>query len=340
MIDIGNSILFFSMLMSGVTGMKADYSKDYITSLDYHSSTPVAASTSEELKLIVYDVKNKSTNLIVTYYSSYPSTESSSKKPSYSSNYYYSFDMSNANSTQKFSRNFVYPNYEDKQHYELSSICITRCSENNIIHQGSAFAVSDRSVLSAAHCFYSNGKFFSNPLIGILQQKKNNEFYCSFNVSKIIILYSYYINGNQDDDWCYCIVDDYLDEKDKKTHELSYYTGYLSIAAGYTLADVNNYACGYLGNLQKDDPNYLQLAYSSARGVKNYNTALYELYNYAIGGMSGGPLLFQYEDSMTLETYFGVAGIVAYTNILDNHGYAVKITNATIAALRSTKNYE
>lgn len=131
-----------------------------------------------------------------------------------------------------------------------------------------------------------------------------------------------------------------MDEKDKKTHELSYYTGYLSIAAGYTLADVNNYACGYLGNLQKDDPNYLQLAYSSARGVKNYNTALYELYNYAIGGMSGGPLLFQYEDSMTLETYFGVAGIVAYTNILDNHGYAVKITNATIAALRSTKNYE
>lgn len=66
MIDIGNSILFFSMLMSGVTGMKADYSKDYITSLDYHSSIPVAASTSEELKLIVYDVKNKSTNLIVT----------------------------------------------------------------------------------------------------------------------------------------------------------------------------------------------------------------------------------------------------------------------------------
>lgn len=43
MIDIGNSILFFSMLMSGVTSMKADYSKDYITSLDYHSSTRVAA---------------------------------------------------------------------------------------------------------------------------------------------------------------------------------------------------------------------------------------------------------------------------------------------------------
>lgn len=43
MIDTGNSILFFSMLMSGVTSMKADYSKDYITSLDYHSSTPVAA---------------------------------------------------------------------------------------------------------------------------------------------------------------------------------------------------------------------------------------------------------------------------------------------------------
>mgnify|MGYP000000555887 CR=1 FL=1 len=43
MIDIGNSILFFSMIMSGVTNMKADHSKDYITSLDYHSSTPVAA---------------------------------------------------------------------------------------------------------------------------------------------------------------------------------------------------------------------------------------------------------------------------------------------------------
>lgn len=43
MIDIGNSILFFSTLMSSVTGMKADYSKDYITSLDYHSSTTVAA---------------------------------------------------------------------------------------------------------------------------------------------------------------------------------------------------------------------------------------------------------------------------------------------------------
>lgn len=43
MIDIGNSILFFSMLMSGVTSMKADHSKDYITFLDYHSSTSVAA---------------------------------------------------------------------------------------------------------------------------------------------------------------------------------------------------------------------------------------------------------------------------------------------------------
>ena len=42
-IGTGNSILFFSMLMSGVTSMKADYSKDYITSLDYHSSTSVAA---------------------------------------------------------------------------------------------------------------------------------------------------------------------------------------------------------------------------------------------------------------------------------------------------------
>lgn len=42
-IDIGNSILFFSMLMSGVTSMKTDYSKDYITSLDYHFSTSVAA---------------------------------------------------------------------------------------------------------------------------------------------------------------------------------------------------------------------------------------------------------------------------------------------------------
>ncbi len=43
MTDIGNSILFFSMLMSGVTSIKADYSKDYITSLYYHSSTSVAA---------------------------------------------------------------------------------------------------------------------------------------------------------------------------------------------------------------------------------------------------------------------------------------------------------
>ena len=43
MINIRNSILFFSILMSGVTSMKADYSKDYIISLDYHSSTPIAA---------------------------------------------------------------------------------------------------------------------------------------------------------------------------------------------------------------------------------------------------------------------------------------------------------
>lgn len=48
MIDIRNSILFFSMLMSGITSMKADYSKDYINSLDYHSSTPVAALRSNK----------------------------------------------------------------------------------------------------------------------------------------------------------------------------------------------------------------------------------------------------------------------------------------------------
>ena len=48
MIDIGNSILFFSILMSGATSMKADYSKDYITSLDYHSSTSVATLRSSK----------------------------------------------------------------------------------------------------------------------------------------------------------------------------------------------------------------------------------------------------------------------------------------------------
>lgn len=34
--------------MSGATSMKADYSKDYITSLDYHSSTSVAALRSSK----------------------------------------------------------------------------------------------------------------------------------------------------------------------------------------------------------------------------------------------------------------------------------------------------
>ena len=62
-------------------------------------------------------------------------------------------------------------------------------------------------------------------------------------------------------------------------------------------------------------------------------STLYNLTNYCLGGMSGGPLYFEYENEMTFETFQGVAGIITRTSSSDHHGYAVKINNAMINAL-------
>lgn len=109
--------------------------------------------------------------------------------------------------------------------------------------------------------------------------------------------------------------------------------------SGYNMAGCYNYACGYPVE-NKSDSRYAQLCYSPAYEkyytdtVAPKDSDMFSLNNYVLGGMSGGPVLFYYENNMTFEQYDGVSSIITRGNKSNGHGYSVKVTNKMIETLK------
>lgn len=312
-----------------------DDNSDYGYIVHEGNSSPDYSTNGLSLSVVEYEVKTETINNYSISYSNsgYSSTAS---KMILGPNGFYDFSNYKYNSAATGIKDNLYQTEYKKRPYSyLSSIGQTYTEYDNKAYSGSCFSVGDNIVLSAAHCFFKYKKFASLPQVGFIL-KESGEFAEYAEVKKIILPKSFYDSGNIDNayeqrayDWCICILDRSIGSK----------VGYLSISSEYTMAGCFNYACGY-PSIPNDKRN-MQLCSSAASGVnasdKVSGKDLFNLYNYVRPGMSGGPVTFYYENSMTFEQYYGVSSIVTRTSTENYHGYSVKITNALIQTLMKAK---
>lgn len=293
------------------------------------------ASTGLTLPVVEYDVISKQkTFYSISYSNSGYSTTAS--KAIMGPNGYYSFKNYEYNSVYNGVKDNLYQTeYKYRPYSYISSVGQTYVEYGDNGFLGSCFTVGNNIILSAAHCFYKDGKFPTDA--GSYFVLNENKAFAKYSkIKKIIIPKAFYDGKNIGDDtsqraydWCVCVLKDNVGDQ----------VGYLSVSSGYTMAGCYNYACGYPSI--DGDTRDKELCYSAALGTNSQDstsgTALFNLYNYLLPGMSGGPVMFYYENSMTFEQYFGVSSINTMSNKINHHGYSVKITNAMIETLRKAK---
>lgn len=293
------------------------------------------ASTGLTLPVVEYDVSSKQKKFYsISYSDSGYSTTAS--KAIMGPNGYYSFKNYEYNSVYNGVKDNLYQTeYEYRPYSYISSVGRTIATYSGYLARGSCFTVDKNIILSAAHCFYDNGKFPSSAN-SYFVLKENKTYATGSEIEKIIIPKAFYDGKNIGEDtsqraydWCVCVLKENVGDQ----------VGYLSVSSGYTMAGCYSYACGY--PTIDGDTRDKELCYSAALGTNSQDstsgTALFNLYNYLLRGMSGGPVMFYYENSMTFEQYFGVSSINTMSNKINHHGYSVKITNAMIETLRKAK---
>ncbi len=293
-------------------------------------------SAESSLPVVQYDFDTKITTFTSVSYSNSGYITTASKDIVGPSGYY-NFSLKNYNSLYNGSKdNLCQTEYEYRPYTYLSPIGRTYAKFNDYYSVGSCFTVGNYTALSAAHCFFKDGVFSSSGDAFFVLQA-DNVFAHTSNIKKVIIPRTYYDFADtnegesvRDFDWCICVLDGNVGDD----------VGYLSVSSGYSMAGCYNFACGY--PTISGDTRDGQLCYSAASEVMEpddpNDTAVFHLYNYLLPGMSGGPVLFYYENSMTFEQYSGVSSINIQRNLDDHSGYAVKISNALIETRRKVEN--
>lgn len=318
---------------------KSDQSYSNIITSPASSEAIPSSSSSSSLNLVHYVVSSHSFSSKISVSFTEDQLLHSSGKSVIGSDGLYPFSISNSNNYQSIKDNLITPKLFWQNTDPLNAVCRTwgRRRGENVSAVGSGFFVSDNIIMSAAHCFFENNTFFDNPKITYGQNDSTNPFSFAnvYQITDIFLPKAFYDSGNQDDglsarsyDWCFARVNKDIDDDSQ---------GYLSLASHYTLANTYSYAIGFPASESASESSRNWLSYSCGKETLPQNSVsgstLYNLTNYCLGGMSGGPLFFEYENEMTFETFRGVAGIITRASSSDHHGYAVKINNAMINAL-------
>lgn len=249
-------------------------------------------------------------------------------------NDYFDFDFRNYNTDGNCKDNLVKVDYSHKKVSNCSPIASLtgnfQKNDDTWTSSGTCFAVSDRVRLTAAHCVYDKktSEFRTNLRVKAIQSDNDTSaFDYSFDVKEVIRPSLYSESSEYASDWAVLIRKENVGEK----------IGYFGISNQYGPYNSANIAAGYAGGLSEGDYRKGYLCYSAGYRIQatDYSTGegLFNLNNYAVHGMSGGPLYFEYENEYTFESFNGVCGILTLTSRSDSHGYAVKINSTIINAV-------
>lgn len=322
--------------------VKKDSGLDYSRTFMAPSSSMLSSSGSSNLSLVHYHVSTKALDSSISIPFSEELSLHTEKKCVVGSDGLFTFSIneSNKSSTPKsIKNNLQTPDIRYQKTAPLNAVCKTQAQHagKELWAVGSGFFVLDDIIMSAAHCFFENNDFYEDPKIFCQQNDSSTPttFQYMYQITDIYMPARFYLSGNTDgalsarsDDWCFARVN---------REEGNNPQGYLSIASHYTLANIYSYAIGFpvdepIATKTKGWLSY-SCGYETLEPDSTSLTTLYNLTNYIVGGMSGGPLYFENENEMTFETYQGVAGIITRSSTSDHHGYAVKINNAMIKTL-------
>lgn len=170
------------------------------------------ASTGLTLPVVEYDVSSKQKKFYsISYSDSGYSTTAS--KAIMGPNGYYSFKNYEYNSVYNGVKDNLYQTeYKYRPYSYISSVGRTIATYSGYLARGSCFTVDKNIILSAAHCFYDNGKFPSSAN-SYFVLKENKTYATGSEIEKIIIPKAFYDGKNIGEDtsqraydWCVCVL--------------------------------------------------------------------------------------------------------------------------------------
>lgn len=279
-------------------------------------------------KFIKFDFTSRISTTISYNFSSDTNGVKTIKGENNSSSNFISFPMDNCNNNTTFTDNRIITDVDDLKYYMPSAVCIVQTSfyREDIAGHGTGFVIGNNFILTAAHNIYNRKNFNLNAEVGfVLKNYTSNgqDITNHYEVKNAYFPMNFYNNyGYTDYDWAIIELDSSIDLVKKY--------GALNIGSNYTLYNAYSTSSGY-----SRDFGDIKLTTSSAYGVMRSYDKKFDIYNYCNSIMSGGPLIYYYEDPITLEYNRICVGIISQKVISKNSGSiiyskACKITNNLI----------
>lgn len=217
--------------------------------------------------------------------------------------------------------------------YPMSAIGMVSSSDedsNKTLFNGTIFMAPGGLGITAAHCVYSSlSGFINEPKanFSLTNIASNGEFVFEYSsvITDVFIPNLFFSSPNEADyDWAVVRFSD----KNIETK-----TGSFNIASGFSMYGQTNTLIGF----PRDKGFYPHS--SSGYGVISTQPRYYDLYQTVARGMSGGPVMFNYFDSVTLDEFGVVTAINTKMHTTNGfqHLRATRISNSMVSLIRMLK---